>query len=67
MTTPVALEERIAHLEATLDTVSEVVARQDEELQRLRRQVAMLLEREAHRQAEGESGLVLGDDRPPHY
>jgi SlyX protein len=27
----------------------------------------MLLEREAERQADGGGGVVLGDERPPHW
>ena len=59
------LEEKIAHLEKTVDDLSLVVARQDGELATLRKQVRFLLEREAGREAEG--GVVLGDERPPHY
>jgi SlyX protein len=61
------LEERVAHLERTVDELSEVVARQDAELAVLTRRVEMLLQREATREAEGTGGVVLGDERPPHY
>ncbi|MCA0846570.1 MAG: SlyX family protein [Salipiger thiooxidans] len=60
-------EERIAHLERTLDDLSDTVARQDREIALLTRRVEMLLLREAERQSEGTGGVVMGDERPPHY
>lgn len=60
-------EERLAHLERLVDDLNEVVARQDGELRRLARLVDVLREREAARQAEGGGGVVIGDERPPHY
>lgn len=62
-----ALQERIAHLEAALDAVSDTVTRQDRAIDTLERKVAMLLGREAAREAEGSGGVVMGDERPPHY
>ena len=50
------MQERIAHLERTVDDLSETVARQDRELSLLTRRVAMLMEREAARQDEGSGG-----------
>ncbi|SFL58865.1 SlyX family protein [Shimia aestuarii] len=61
------LEEQIAHLTRTVEDLSDVVARQDQEIALLTRRVALLLEREASREAEGTGGVVLGDERPPHY
>ena len=61
------IEERIAYLERAVDDLSETVIRQDREITSLTRRVAMLLEREAAREAEGTGGIVLGDERPPHY
>ena len=61
------LEEQIAHLIRTVEELSEVVARQDQEIAVLTRRVAMLMQREAAREAEGSGGVVLGDERPPHY
>jgi SlyX protein len=43
------------------------VARQEGEIALLTRRVAMLLEREAHREADSSGGIVIGDERPPHY
>lgn len=61
------LQERLAHLERTLDDLSDVVARQDTEIIRLRRQVDTLMAREADREAQGGGGVMIGDERPPHY
>lgn len=61
------LEEKIAHLMRTVDDLSDVVARQAGEIDVLTRRVAMLMRREAEREAEGSGGMVYGDERPPHY
>ena len=61
------LEEQIAHLTKTVEDLSDVIARQDTELVLLKRRVQMLLEREADRESQGGGGVVLGDERPPHY
>ena len=61
------LEEKIAHLTRVVEDLSDVVARQDAEIATLTRRVQMLMEREAQREADGGGGVVLGDERPPHY
>ena len=61
------LEEQIAHLSRAVDDMSDVIARQQAEIDRLTRQVAMLMQREAEREAEATGGVVLGNERPPHY
>lgn len=61
------LEERIAHLMRTVEDLSDVVARQEKEIETLTRRVFMLMRREGERQAEGSGGVVLGDEKPPHY
>ena len=61
------LEEQIAHLQRTVDELSDVVARQETEIALLTRRVQMLMEREARREADGGGGVVIGDERPPHY
>lgn len=61
------LEEKIAHLLRAMDDLSDVVARQAREIDVLERRVAMLMQREAERQSEGSGGVVLADERPPHY
>ncbi|AKO98524.1 MAG: SlyX family protein [Marinovum algicola] len=68
MTDPLlSVEERLAHLIRMMDDMSDVIARQDGEIARLRQQVDMLMHREAERQSEQPGGVVLGDERPPHY
>ena len=61
------IEERLAHLERLADELSTVVAGQAVEIDRLTARVRKLMEREAMREAEGSGGVVLGDERPPHY
>lgn len=62
-----SLEERLAHLIRTVDELSDVIARQDGEIDLLKTRVRMLMEREAQRQSQATGGVVLGDERPPHY
>lgn len=59
------LEERVAHLIRAVDDLSDVVARQQAEIDRLTRRVALLMEREAEREAAGEGGDP--NRRPPHW
>jgi SlyX protein len=61
-----ALEERIAHLLRAVDELSDIVAQQAVEIERLSRRVGLLMEREAEREAEG-GGIPLADQRPPHW
>ena len=61
-----ALEERVAHLMRGLEDLSDVVARQAGEIDRLLRHSAMLMAREAERVADG-GGAQLTDQRPPHW
>ncbi|MEN9061853.1 MULTISPECIES: SlyX family protein [Ponticoccus] len=61
------IEERLAELMHTVEDLSATVARQDREIDRLTARVERLMRREAEREAEGSGGVVLGDERPPHY
>ncbi|MBW4707226.1 SlyX family protein [Roseobacter sp. YSTF-M11] len=61
------LEEQIAHLTRTVDDLSDVVARQETEIATLTRRVHMLMQREGEREAQQSGGIVVGDERPPHY
>ena len=58
-----ALEERIAHLTRSVEDLSDVVARQGREMDRLTRLTGLLMEREAGR----EDGVALADQKPPHW
>ena len=61
------LEEHIAHLTRIVDDLNEVVTRQAGQIESLERRVSMLMQREAEREAQGSGGVVVGDERPPHY
>lgn len=61
------LEEQIAHLTRTVEELSDVVARQETEIATLTRRVVMLMQREGERDAQASGGVVVGDERPPHY
>lgn len=65
--TPEITEERLAHLLRAVDDLSDMVARQDREIESLKTRVAMLMRREAAREVEGTGGAVFADERPPHY
>ena len=62
-----AAEEQIAHLTKVVDERSEMVARQGREIDGLTRRVAMLMSREAEREADAGGGIPLADQKPPHY
>lgn len=62
-----ALEEKTAELLKTTDELSDVIARQEREIAVLTHRVQMLMSREGEREAQGGGGVVLGDERPPHY
>lgn len=62
-----AQEERLAHLERVLADLSDVVARQDREIDRLTRRVELLMSRDAEREIEAGGTVVLGDQKPPHW
>ena len=61
------IEEKLTHLIRSVDDLSDVVARQGKEIETLTRRVEMLMQREGDREAQGSGGIVLGDERPPHY
>ena len=61
------LEEQIAHLTRTVEELNEVITRQQVELDTLTRRMHMLMEREAEREQAQSGGIILGDERPPHY
>jgi SlyX protein len=63
-----AMEERLAHLIRGFDELSDVVARQSREIDRLSARVALLMEREAERTAAGSADEPPpADQRPPHW
>jgi len=60
-------EEEIAHLSRAVEDLSDIVARQQEELSGLRRQVERLVAREAEQTLDGAGSAPLADQRPPHW
>ena len=60
------LEEKLAHLTKAVEDLSDVIARQDREIDRLTRRVALLMEREAQREADT-LFEAPANERPPHY
>jgi SlyX protein len=61
------LEEKIAHLVQVTDDLSDVVARQAREIDRLTRRVEMLMQREAEREYDAGGTVPLADQKPPHW
>jgi SlyX protein len=61
------MEENIAHMARTLEELSDVVGRQQGEIDHLTRRVQMLMHREGEREAASGSGVVMGDDQPPPH
>jgi SlyX protein len=59
-----AIEERLAHLQRSVDDLSDVIARQEREIARLAARVALLMEREAERAAATDAPA---GPRPPHW
>jgi SlyX protein len=67
MTDVTHLEEQIAHLTKTVEDLSDIVARQENEIAIATRRLAMLMEREAGREMDAGSSVPLADQRPPHW
>ncbi len=67
MTDLIAHEERLAHLTRMVEDLSDVVARQEQEIAVLNRRVAMLMDREAGRDEADGGAVPLADQRPPHW
>jgi len=61
------LEEQIAHLTRTVEDLSDVVARQENEISLLTNRVRMLMERSAERELELGGQAMLADQKPPHW
>jgi SlyX protein len=59
-----AMEERMAHLIRMVEDLSDVVAGQATEIDRLTRRMAQVMDRIS---APDEGGAVFTDQRPPHW
>lgn len=62
-----ALEEALAHLSRVTEDLSEVIARQDAEIDRLTRRVELLLRAAAEQQLDDGGTIPMADQRPPHW
>ena len=67
MTDTTRLEEQIAYLSRTVEELSDVVARQEQDLAVMKRRIGMLMEREASREIETGGTIPLADQKPPHW
>ncbi|RJE81190.1 SlyX family protein [Paracoccus sp. JM45] len=61
------LEEALAYLTRVTDDLSEVIARQDQDISRLTRRLDMLMRAEAERQSQSDGSIAVADQPPPHY
>jgi len=61
------IEEQLAYLTKTVEELSEIVAVQGREIDRLKRHVGLLMEREAEREYSAGGQIPLADQKPPHY
>ncbi|WP_439104856.1 SlyX family protein [Celeribacter marinus] len=62
-----SLEEQISYLTRTVDELSDVIARQENDIDKIHRRLGMLMEAEVSRQSDGEGSIALADQRPPHW
>ena len=67
MSSLIDLEEALAHLPRQVEEMSDVIARQDREIDRLTARVQMLMNREAEREADSAGTIPLADQKPPHW
>ena len=61
------LEETLAHQTHLVEELNDIVAEQANEIDLLKRQVTILIKRAAEEEAANQSGIVVGDQPPPHY
>ena len=61
------LEIQVAHLTKSNEDLSDVVAAQAKRLDRMEKQLTLLLDRAREQEAAGTGGHVFGDEVPPHW
>ncbi len=61
------LEELTAHLTHLVEELSDEVARQNGEIDRLTRRLEMIMRREAEREMDAGGSVPLADRKPPHW
>ncbi len=67
MTDTTALEEKIAHLTRMTEELSDIVAKQQLELEQVKGRLALLMQREAERELDQGGSIPLSDQQPPHW
>ncbi len=61
------LEEKIAHLTRAVDDLSDILRAQGLMIERLTRQMGILIEREVEREVATGASAPIADQRPPHW
>lgn len=61
------LEEQIAHLTRVVEDLSDIIARQEGDLDNLKRRMSMVMEREAQREVAEGGTVPMMDEKPPHW
>ncbi|MCO6381175.1 MAG: SlyX family protein [Vannielia sp.] len=61
------LEEELAHITRAVEDLHEMVLTQGKRLDTMERRVGLLMKRAAESEADNAGGVVMGDERPPHY
>jgi len=61
------LETQLAHQSRTVEDLSAVIHRQQQEIDTLTRRVAMLMQRAAEAEADITGAAPIADQKPPHY
>ncbi|KEO56719.1 SlyX family protein [Thioclava indica] len=60
-------EEQIAHLSKAIEELSDVALEQSRRIERLERQLGLIIEREAEREFDSGGSVPLADQKPPHW
>lgn len=61
------LQMTIAHLQVTVDTLNDVIAKQDKQLQDMQRQLQLMYKHLNKSDDDGIAPFDLIADKPPHY
>lgn len=61
------IEEKVAHLTRAVDDLSDILRAQGLMIDRLTRQMGILIEREAEREVATGASVPIADQRPPHW
>ena len=62
------LQTRVAYQEDTLEQLNQVITQQDADINQLKQQIRILVQRlEDSLRTQGQDGELIQDERPPHY